>query len=109
MMNLSQRIDHLDERIATWMNRFGRILLRYSLAVVFIWFGLLKPLGISPAQQLVERTVYWIDPQWFVPLLGWWEVLIGACLLWRPLIRVALLLLLIVLPNRTGGDALGPL
>ncbi len=81
------------------MNRFGRILLRYSLAVVFIWFGILKPLGESPAQQLVEDTVVWFDPDWFVPLLGWWEVLIGVCLLWRPLIRVALLLLFLQMPG----------
>jgi len=98
-MNWLQRFDKLDQRIANWMNRYGRILLRYSLAVVFIWFGLLKPLGISPAQQLVERTVYWFDPGWFVPLLGWWEVLIGVCLLWRPLIRVALLLLFLQMPG----------
>lgn len=74
-------------------------LLRYSLAVVFIWFGILKPLGVSPAAALVERTVYWFPPKIFIPILGWWEVLIGICMLWRPLIRASIFLLLLQMPG----------
>ena len=51
----------LDIFISKYMSTYGILLLRYSLAMVFIWFGLLKPLGISPAQELVENTVYWFD------------------------------------------------
>ena len=75
------------------MYRYGRILLRYSLAIIFIWFGLLKPFGLSPAADLVAKTVYFMPSEIFIPILGWWEVLIGVCLLWRPLIRIAILLL----------------
>jgi len=32
-------------------------------------------------------------------MLGWWEVLIGICLIIRPLVRVAIVLLLIRLPG----------
>lgn len=71
--------------------------LRYSLALIFIWFGILKPLGISPAEELVSRTIYWFNPSWFLPFLGWWEVAIGICLLWRPLIRIGVFLLLLQL------------
>lgn len=85
--------DRIDYAIATWMNRYGRVCLRYSLAVIFIWFGALKPLGISPAQELVAHTVYWIPPEIFMPILGWWEVAIGVCLVIRPLLRLAILLL----------------
>jgi uncharacterized membrane protein YkgB len=73
--------------------------MRLSLAVIFIWFGALKPLGVSPEAELIKRTVYWIDPASFIPVLGWWEVFIGVALLYRPLIRMALLLLLIQLPG----------
>lgn len=97
-MGLSQ-FWNLDRRIAGWMQTHGIMALRYSLAVVFIWFGVLKPLGLSPASALVARTVYWVDPDWFVPFLGWWEVLIGVCLLFRPLVRVALLLLFLQMPG----------
>ena len=81
------------------MYRHGVVLLRISLAAVFIWFGLLKPLGVSPAAQLIERTVYWFPPEHFVPILGWWEAAIGVCLLFRPLIRVSLFLLFLQMPG----------
>jgi len=75
-------IDRLDKRIAATMARAGEPTIRWGLGVVFIWFGVLKPLGVSPAADLVARTVYWgIDPDLFIPVLGWWEVLIGICLI----------------------------
>ena len=82
-------------------------LLRVSLAVVFIWFGILKPLGYSVANELVERTVYWFDPAWFIPFLGWWEVLIGVTLLVRPWVRVAIFLLLAQMPDPQPAWAFG--
>lgn len=85
--------DALDRGITRWMKRFGVPILQYSLAVVFIWFGLLKVVGFSPATDLVAKTVYFVSPDWFVPLLGWWEVLIGICFLWRRLVRVGIALL----------------
>ncbi len=90
---MSETFDPLDRIIAGWMFRFGHLYLRISLGVIFIWFGLLKPFGYSPANDLVARTVYWLDPKIFIPILGWWEVLIGVCLLFRTLIRVAVFLL----------------
>lgn len=93
------KIDQLDARIAGWMRRNGPWLARVSLAIVFVWFGILKPLGLSTANDLVRRTVYWVDPDWFIPFLGWWEVAIGICMLIRPLIRVAILLLLLQMPG----------
>ena len=92
-------LDRLDSRIAGWMYRYGHRLLRFSLAVIFVWFGLLKVLGISPAQELVEHTVFWFDPATFVPILGWWEVAIGLGLFFRPLIRPAILLLALQMPG----------
>ncbi len=81
------------------MEYYGHRLLRYSLAIIFIWFGLLKPLGMSPAADLVANTVYWLPPDVFLPILGWWEVAIGVGLLFRPLIRMALFLLFLHLPG----------
>ncbi len=89
----TEKLNRLDLAIAAWMYTNGRLLLRYSLAIIFIWFGLLKPLGMSPAEELIAKTVYWMPPEIFIPILGWWEVLIGVCLLYRPFIRGAILLL----------------
>jgi uncharacterized membrane protein YkgB len=96
---MKRRFDHIDKAIARWMGRWGLPLLRLSLALVFIWFGVLKPFRISPADDLIARTVYWFDPDWFIPLLGVWEVLIGVCLLFRPLLRLAIFLLLLQMPG----------
>lgn len=91
--------DRIDPAIAGWMDRRGLFLLRISLAIIFIWFGALKTVGMSPADELVRRTVYWFPPDIFIPLLGWWEVAIGVCLLFRPLIRAAIFLLFLQMPG----------
>lgn len=99
MSRLVSKFERTDQAIASWMRAYGVTSLRISLAIVFIWFGLLKPLGASPANELVERTVYWVDPRWFISFLGWWEVAIGVCMLWRPLIRVSIALLAVQMPG----------
>ena len=92
-------LDRVDRRIVAWMKRNGFVFLRVSLAIVFIWFGILKPFGKSTANELVARTVYWVDPHWFIPFLGWWEVTIGVSMLIRPLLRAAILLLFLQMPG----------
>jgi uncharacterized membrane protein YkgB len=90
----------LDILITSFMSRWGITLLRYSLGIIYIWFGILKPFGLSPAQELVENTVYWFDnPADFVPILGWWEVLIGFTMCIKPLIRISIMLLFIQMPG----------
>jgi len=86
-------IDKIDFAIARWMQCNGHLFLRVSLGIIFIWFGALKPLGLSPDQALITKTVYWFNPKIFIPILGWWEILIGICLLIRPLIRLGIFLL----------------
>jgi uncharacterized membrane protein YkgB len=98
-MDWTGEFEKIDRRISGWMDKYGKLFLRLSLAAIFIWFGALKPLGISPAEELVKRTVYWIPPEAFVPILGWWEVAIGVGLLFRPLIRVAIFLLFLQMPG----------
>lgn len=95
-----KRVDRIDALITSFMRRVGPILLTYSIAIVFIWFGLLKVLGISPAQELVENTVYWFsNPADFVVILGFWEMAIGITMCIRPLIRISILLLFLQMPG----------
>lgn len=89
----------IDEWNAGLMHKYGFVLLRYALAITFIWFGILKPIGLSPAAALIEKTVYWFSPEWFIPVLGWWEVAIGLFLLFRSTVRIALLLLFLQMPG----------
>lgn len=94
-----RRFDELDATIAARMDRWGMPVLRVAVAVVFIWFGALKVFGVSPAAELVAATIYVVPPELFVPVLGVWEVLIGLCLLYRPLIRLGIFLLFLQLPG----------
>ena len=92
--------DELDIFITKFMSKWGITFLRYSLGLIYIWFGILKPFGLSPAQELIENTVYWFDnPKTFVPILGWWEVIIGFTMCIKPLIRVSIFLLFIQMPG----------
>ena len=70
--------------------RWSITALRVSVAVVFIWFGALKVFNVTPVSDLVADTVYWVDPDWFVPLLGVFEIVVGAGLLARRALRVVL-------------------
>ena len=91
--------ERIDETIAVWMARWSVPVLRVALGIVFIWFGALKILELSPAMSLVAATVYVVSPSLFIPVLGVWEVVIGLCLLYRPLIRLGILLLFLQLPG----------
>jgi uncharacterized membrane protein YkgB len=86
-------IARVDEVVIPFLRRWGIPTLRISLAVVFIWFGALKVFGVSPVVDLVASTVYWVDPDWFVPALGVVEVLVGVGLAARFGLRLVLLVL----------------
>ncbi len=96
---LPERLDALDLAISRFLGNWGLPALQISLGVVFIWFGALKLADMSPAAELVRNTVYWWDPDVFIPILGIWEMVIGGCLLVRPLVRVAIPLLLLQMPG----------
>jgi uncharacterized membrane protein YkgB len=92
-------LNRIDQQIAGMMEKYGVLLLRISLGVIFFWFGLLKLIGVSEANELATRTVYWIRPDVFIPILAGWEMLIGIGLIVRPLVRAAILLLMLQMPG----------
>lgn len=109
-------------RIIDWKVKNGLTILRVSLAIVFFWFGFLKFFpGISTAEEIASKTVFWLtrghlQSNWPMPLLGIWECLIGIGLLFRKWLTITLLLLyfqmmgtllpLIVFRNETWTDYL---
>ncbi len=95
----SLNIKDIDRTIIQMLNRLSLPTLRISLGIIFIWFGALKPFGNSPANDVITKTVYWFNPDIFIPILGVWEVAIGVCLLVTPLIRAGLFLLALQMPG----------
>ncbi len=92
--------DRMDAQITAWMARYGLVIMRVGLGVVFFWFGLLKLVpGLSPAEDLVRNTIYFIDPDLFIPVLAIWEALIGLGLIFGKYMRVTLLLLFLQMPG----------
>lgn len=89
---MTKLIDAADRRIVSFLNRWSIPALRVSLGLVFLWFGALKIFGVTPVTDLVADTVYWVDPDWFVPLLGVAEVVVGVGLLTKIGLRAVLAL-----------------
>lgn len=89
------RVDRVDAVVLPFLRRLAVPLLRISLGLVFVWFGMLKILDESPVSDLVAHTVYWVDPDWFVPALGAFEVTVGVLLLVGRFLRFAVLLFVV--------------
>ncbi len=97
---LETQFDRVDRAITTWMARYGLLVLRIGLGIVFFWFGALKlEPGLSPAEDLVRETTYFVDPDWFLPVLALWEMAIGLGLIAGKFMRVTLLLLFLQMPG----------
>jgi uncharacterized membrane protein YkgB len=96
---INRLLKQVDETLIRLFERYGHGVHRISLGLLFLWFGLLKPLGHETTTSLLAHTIYWGDPEVMVLILGWWEVAIGVCLLARPLLRVAILFLAIRVPG----------
>ena len=75
------------------IDRFAPRVLRVSLALVFLWFGVLKLTGDSPVLALVSATVPWVDSYLLMHLLGAVEVLLAVGLLLGRVQRFVLLAL----------------
>ena len=87
-------IDRINIRISQFSAKWGVLFLRYSIGLIFIWFGGLKFFNLSPAEELVASTMNWIPPKVLIPTLALWEVIIGITMYIRPLLKVSIFLLL---------------
>lgn len=101
MERMQTRFDEIDRRITRWMARYGIVLLRISLGIVFLWFGALKFFpDLSPAEDLASRTINQltfglISEDVALMILATWECLIGLGLIFGVFLRVTLLLLFV--------------
>lgn len=71
---------------------FSILFARFSLFLVYFWFGILKVFDLSPATPLVnalqEQTLPFIQASQFIFLFGIFEVLIGIGFLIRRFTKV---------------------
>lgn len=75
--HIRRRLEGVDGRVREILDRLGPALLRVSLGIVFVWFGMLKVVDASAVGGLVAGTVPFLDASWLVPALGVVEVAMG--------------------------------
>jgi len=89
----------VDTALTNWMARYGIVILRVGLGLIFVWFGALKFFpSLSPAEELATATISrltfgLVPPEVSLPVLAAWEVLIGVGLVTGRFLRITLLLL----------------
>ncbi len=96
---------------------------RCSIFIIYFWFGILKVLKLSPAEELVKhlysKTLFsLIEFNNFIGLFGLFECLIGICWLVPKLTRLAFVLIclhlfttvlpIFLLPNETWVSLMTP-
>lgn len=102
---MRRSLDRIDARITAWMARYGILLLRLALGIVFVWFGLLKFVpGWSPAAGLAARTIETltggvVSGATGLLILAVWESLIGIGLLLGRFLRLTLAMLFVQMPG----------
>ena len=95
----TRSLNRIDTIFTRWIDRYGLILLRISMGIVFVWFGVLKFFpDVSAAQGLAIRTIelltFGLVPELIIINgLALWEVLIGVGLISGKFMRATLLLL----------------
>jgi len=88
-------ISDLDNVLTTFLRTWSIPALRLALGVIFLWFGALKVLGVSPVLSLVQQTYPFVPTHPFFFVLGLWEIGIGCGLIFNRALRFTLILLCI--------------
>ena len=85
--------------VINWCREHSIPILRWSMGIVFLWFGILKLLPqVGEAEDMGYRTLRWLsggrmNQTTALILLGALEILIGAGLLLRSALPIVLMLL----------------
>ena len=101
----STQFERIDTAITRWMARYGVVLLRVSIGVVFFWFGALKLIpGASPAETLIRESLPFLPMNLFIPFLAVWEMIIGLGFMTGKFMRLTILLMFLQM-----GGAISPI
>ncbi|WP_441248436.1 DoxX family membrane protein [Kitasatospora sp. McL0602] len=72
-----QSLTALQRNIHQLVHTHAMTVLRWTVGIVYIWFGALKLFNVTPVGQLVRDAVPFPTPDWFVPALGALEIVMG--------------------------------
>ncbi len=99
-------LQELDAKIISFSQKISLPTARFSIFVLFFWFGFLKVVGLSSAAGVVEnlfnQTIPFMQFSTFLVLFGLFECLIGVLFLIRGAERVVIPLLCLHLVTTCG-------
>jgi len=112
----------IGERLMNWVEMHRYHLARIALSVVYLWFGVLKLAGLSPANAMIHsleaKTLPFLSFDHFIIPFALFEICIGVLFAIPKATRIALILFvahmvmatmpLILLPGRTWQSAFVP-
>jgi uncharacterized membrane protein YphA (DoxX/SURF4 family) len=99
MKSNNNRFENIDFKITNWMAENGIFILRFSVGIIFVWYGVLKFFPeVSSAENIASVTIEklsfgLINGRLAMFMLATWETLIGLGLLSGLFLRETLLLL----------------
>lgn len=108
MAKVIKRFHIIDTLLIDTMQGRGITVLRISLAIVYIWFGILKVSGLSPVADLIKATYPSFPEPFFITFLGIWEIAVGIGLIYKLFLRVTLALLWLQMGGIFFGFILSP-
>ncbi|MBL8030137.1 MAG: hypothetical protein JNN11_02715 [Candidatus Doudnabacteria bacterium] len=89
---MQNKILDFDEKLINFSRKISIPLARFSLFVVYFWFGLLKILDVSPANPLVmdlqQKTLPFLSFSTFIVLFAIFEMFIGCLFLFPKALRL---------------------
>jgi len=90
---------YIDEFIIKFLKKIWEPFSRISIFIIFLYFGLLKVLNLSPASPLVEallnKTSPFIPFDFFLKFFGLFEMFIGILFIIPKLERIAIFFLIL--------------
>jgi len=106
------KVRAIDITLIHFFRRVSIPVARFSLFVVFFWFGLLKVIGLSPAegvvQRLFETSIHFVSFNSFYLGFGLFECLIGILFLIKGAERIVIPLLFVHMITTFGPLVLLP-
>lgn len=95
---MNAKLEKFDGRVINILRKYSDEISRIALFIIFVWFGFLKTIGLSPAAELVvalmnETFLRGLSPEMFLIGFGWFEVVIGIMVLFPKIERITFLLM----------------
>lgn len=93
MFPLQTKLKALESKLQIHLDKHLNTYLRIVVALVYIWFGALKLVSESPAEEFAKQTVEFtgFENELFA-LIAIWEVLLGFTFVFKKLTRVSVVL-----------------